>query len=132
MTIAIITIVALFIVLGIIAIRRDLTHLRRQAVFEHFITDTSEEALDRLSDRNWKSIVPSVRALCKEHLKREIPQAAWQRWKTEGFDPMFHMYHGMAVRNLLRDVLLDKDLPGDKNWDDYYMGCLREILKEMK
>lgn len=48
----------------------------------------------------------------------------------------FHMFGGMAIRNLLRDVIKDDELPGNKwsgedgqeyrNWDDYYIEVLEE------
>jgi hypothetical protein len=142
MTIGIITIVLVFVVLGIIAIRRDLTHLRPLGLERYatpgistplYVHDIPTDVeLEELSDANWLSIPEAQRSLCKAHLLEEVPAEAWVELKEHGFDPIFHFRGGMAVRNCLRDVLLDKDLPRDKNWDDYYMGCLREILREME
>jgi hypothetical protein len=57
-------------------------------------------------------------------------------WKVFGFPRHFHFSEGMAVRNLLRDVLRDEQLPPVeypvgpmRNWDDYYMGALDELLE---
>lgn len=40
----------------------------------------------------------------------------------------YHFGMGMAVRNTLREVIPDLDLPpnerGETNWDDYYVPCL--------
>lgn len=142
MTIGIITIVLVFVVLGIIACRCDFTHLSRprtpaeldqeyviNGVVTHIPTDAE---LEELSDANWRSIDQNWRTLCINHLKAQVPDGTWRYWKREGFPKGFHFGGGMAVRNCLRDVLLDKNLPRDKNWDDYYMGCLHEILREMK
>jgi hypothetical protein len=136
--IGVITIVLVFVILGVVAIRRDLTHLRRQAesgdvyVVNGVITHIpTEDELEKLSDANWLSIPDDQRLLCKAYIRATVPDSVWLYWK-KGFPPGFHFGGGMAVRNCLRDVLLDENLPRDKNWDDYYMGCLREILREMK
>lgn len=138
MTIGIITIVLVFVVLGVIACRRDFTHLARTpdgeyAVISGVVTRIPTDAeLEELSDANWRSIPIGQRRQCIAYLQDKVPTWTWQYWKREGFPEGFHFGGGMAVRNCLRDVLSDENLPRDKNWDDYYMGCLREILREME
>lgn len=56
-------------------------------------------------------------------------------WQTH---PWFHLREGMQIRNRLRDILKDDDLPGVQypdtpelmhNWDDFYYGAIHELLE---
>jgi len=50
-----------------------------------------------------------------------------------------HLFFGMGIRNLLRNIIKDNELPkniwndteGNQNWDDYYVLVL-EIAAEIK
>lgn len=49
----------------------------------------------------------------------------------------FHFGTGMAIRNVLREVIKDEELPvvyygahEARNWDDYYHGVLNELVKD--
>ena len=49
----------------------------------------------------------------------------------------FHFGTGMAIRNVLREVIKDDELPGvhyDEgemhNWDDWYHGVLNELVTD--
>lgn len=100
----------------------------------------TQEELMKLSRENWLKIPEDKRKACLDHLRGWIPLDVIVHWKEHGIghfmvkgkdcrDPMFHLGGGMQVRNRLRDIVKDEDLPGDKNWDDYYMGALEELLK---
>jgi hypothetical protein len=128
MSIAILAI-ATFIVVSI-AVLAHYQHRRQSAPM--IVNALTRTELDALVERNWRSIPAAQREMCIEHLKAQIPDHVWRIWRSDGFPELFHMYHGMGVRNLLRDVLTDDKLPGDKNWDDYYMGCLHEIIERME
>lgn len=98
----------------------------------------SERDLDKFSRDNWARVDKTRRVQCIEHLKSVIPDGVLKVWKINGFPEGFHMFNGgMAVRNLLRGVMTDDQLPyvqyasGEhvRNWDDFYMGCLAELLE---
>lgn len=47
----------------------------------------------------------------------------------------FHFGAGMAIRNMLRQVVKDEELPivhygahEDRNWDDWYQGVIEEAI----
>jgi hypothetical protein len=94
--------------------------------------------LDEWCRSNWDKVPEEKRKLCLDHLKKKIDAATLRRWKECGFPPGFHMFAGgMAVRNTLRDVMVDEELPAVSwnngeaysNWDDYYTGALQELLE---
>lgn len=45
------------------------------------------------------------------------------QWKDNLIPYTFHYGAGMFIRNLLRNVVLDKELPSG-NWDDFYVAAL--------
>jgi len=93
--------------------------------------------LDAWCRSNWNKIPEDRRKKCIDHLKRKIPPEVLQGWKNDGVGKRFHFWGGMAVRNTLREVMLDEELPavpydgGESysNWDDYYTGALQELLE---
>lgn len=98
-----------------------------------------DKSADR-SYRNWMEFPDSIRRECLNELKSAIPVDAFSKWineyraraTVEDDDPFFHFGTGMAVRNILRQRLSDSELaPTDENywnWDDLYIGALREML----
>lgn len=89
---------------------------------------------------NWNQVHEIVRKDCVDHLDGWITKETILEWKATGYDgPGFHFWGGgMQIRNRLREVLLDEELPGVeyegcpdlmKNWDDYYTGALDELLE---
>lgn len=99
----------------------------------------TDDELKKKCRANWDAIDQARRQLCINHLKATIPADVIKSWKEKGFAPGFHMFGGMAVRNVLRDIIHDEDLPGIpyedtvglvKNWDDYYTGALDQLLEE--
>lgn len=92
--------------------------------------------------QNWNRLDEDTRKKCVDHLDGWIPEEIIREWKVDGYDePGFHMWGGgMSIRNRLRDVVLDVELPiienmmdgspyGSQNWDDYYTGALDELLE---
>lgn len=66
-------------------------------------------------DEDFMSIAPKVRSKIAEEPND---------WLTA-----YHFGWGMAVRNLLRSALMDKDLPiKEISWDDYYSATIEEAL----
>ena len=95
----------------------------------------------------WKTVPPEHREVCVQHLSRslighDVIVAVFKRQRASGAalgsdDPRFHFAAGMAIRNILRQVMPDCDLPpresGEQsNWDDYYYGCLDETVASWK
>jgi hypothetical protein len=102
--------------------------------------------IDHASLVNWNSIPKDARSRCIGILRSKTPPDMLSRWKDQharkirigSDDPWFHLGIGMQIRNALRSVLLDQDLPpvkyedGNeyKNWDDFYHGALQEFVSE--
>lgn len=97
--------------------------------------------LRQWSRDNWNKIDPLIRKDCVDHLDGWISPTDIHQLIKHGYDfPHFHHFGGMALRNRLRDVLTDGELPevtigSDgkpygpwRNWDDYYTGALDELL----
>lgn len=98
--------------------------------------------LQKMSEENWARVDPEKRKLCVEHLRKVIPKSEQVElalaFRSDDFDGWFHFSGGMAVRNTLRDVMKDDELPGVKysgggdyeyqNWDDFYMAALRQAV----
>lgn len=102
--------------------------------------------LQAWSIANWNQIPEADRKRCLDHLrqtlKRELSGPAvlgvWRRQAAAGIEigsdsSWFHFGAGMAVRNILRQVLQDVDLPavdGATNWDDCYIGAIHALATE--
>lgn len=96
-----------------------------------------EKAVNHLRSKLGESFLDDVRTL--------VAESDLGRWHPPGF----HFGQGMWIRNLLRQVIPDSELPamndiyGDdgpepiQNWDDYYIPCieaaagLREIEMQL-
>lgn len=106
--------------------------------------DRSRGELEVRCRNNWDEIPAETRRKLIEHLHRAVPKTIQQKWRDQhnkghriGSDtPFFHMFDGgMAIRNLLREVLPDDQLPlakqrsVDRNWDDFYTGALEELVE---
>jgi hypothetical protein len=101
----------------------------------------TKDELKKWCRANWDTIDENRRQLCIIHLRSKIPASVIANWKRDGYDQgRFHFPFGggMAVRNMLRDIILDKELPPVKqldgstarNWDDFYTGALDQLLGE--
>lgn len=103
----------------------------------------TREDLDAWSHGNWTRIPEGLRRKCLDHLHEEVDPGTATKWRSldrigDG-DPFFHFGVGMAVRNVLREVMPDDDLPPVdydgveyQNWDDFYVGALADFLEELK
>jgi hypothetical protein len=103
----------------------------------------SYEWLQQKSEENWSRVPEEKRAECVLHLREVIGAndlpVLRKMFEDDDFDGWFHFSGGMSVRNTLRDVMKDDELPGVKydhlegdheysNWDDYYMAALRQAI----
>jgi hypothetical protein len=91
-------------------------------------------------DNRWNALTPQERERIAAYLRTELPPAALDQFRTAkgiGIDrkqwiATNHFFGGMHIRNVLRAVMLDSELPpapypGGKtycNWDDYYLQAL--------
>lgn len=100
-----------------------------------------ERPRDKIDDwqcTQWQRIPEAARHRCLELLRQRVPlivRTEWQDQAARGVaigstDVRFHLGVGMAVRNVLREVLRDKDLPGGGRWtwDDFYRGALYDLV----
>lgn len=93
------------------------------------------ESLVAWSRRLWADVPPDKRARCAEHLRTVMGPARLREWREEihkdPYDYMtpHHFYAGMAIRNALRDVAFDSELPSGC-WDDYYTAALEDAVFE--
>lgn len=108
------------------------------------ISDVMKD-LDKWSRNNWRRVPDMVRQDCINELRVKIPKDLATKFKVDylngraigSFDSYFHFGTGMAIRNVLRNQLLDNELPAvmygseeAHNWDDYYLGCLQEYIEQ--
>ena len=99
-------------------------------------------ALEMQSILNWLRIPEAKRVAMIARLRDQVPQDMQDHWSDQvsrrvrigSEDLHFHFGVGMAVRNELRQVMTDGDLPpvqyaaGEmRNWDDFYYGALHEL-----
>jgi hypothetical protein len=99
------------------------------------------DELGDVSYRNWMKLPDRIRRECLHELKSAVPADVFWKWlreyrakgTIEEDNPSFHFDTGMAVRNILRQRLADSELSAiDGNeccdWDDLYIGALRELF----
>jgi hypothetical protein len=89
----------------------------------------------------WNELPETWRNTCLCHLEETFTQwphivVRWQEQVDRGAligsdDVRFHFGAGMAVRNILRQVLPDHKLPTG-NWDDYYYGAIDAFARVRK
>jgi hypothetical protein len=92
---------------------------------------------DDPSDINWRRLPMATRRAMLRDLRAWIGEPFLEMWRREGLPPFFHFDQGMAIRNRLRDRMPDWLLPAvhyedgfeARNWDDYYMGAVNELLR---
>lgn len=101
---------------------------------------------------NWDRIPAEQRKKCLDHLRDWIGADIIAQWKAQhaagdriasDIPGFHHLGGGMRIRNRLRDVMKDAELPavvgpaggyptGEevRNWDDFYTGALEELVEE--
>jgi len=80
-------------------------------------------------DQNWAELDMKTRAILVDHLRSQFSKSFWDdAARVIDLDPTewwidFHFSVGMTLRNSLRKVLTDQQLPGypQKHWDDYWV-----------
>lgn len=103
-------------------------------------------SLDEFYKQNWALVSKEGREACLAKLRKMTPPEMLEKWKEQlargeriGSDSLeFHFGIGMQIRNTLRSVLVDDELPDveyedgsrHRNWDDFYMGALEELASE--
>lgn len=116
---------------------------RRQATKRIFTPSGSNERppgeLELQAALNWARIDSVRRRKCLDHLRAAINPEAMAHWRDQvvrgvvigSDDVRFHFSLGMWIRNKLREVMPDTELPGIdygnaviRNWDDYYTAAL--------
>jgi hypothetical protein len=98
----------------------------------------TDEELREFEEQNWARVPAADRERCVNDLRTQIGAggATREEWLAAMDDPGFHMFAGRDIRNALREVMGDDDLPevpypggsSYRNWDDFYMAALREAL----
>lgn len=94
----------------------------------------TESGLEAKEYADWTELPKELRDKCVGYLKEQLPSTfqgeirdAYSKWGSDWmkqFGPYpFHFSGGMNVRNLLRDIVEDAELPSG-NWDDYYCQAL--------
>ncbi len=119
--------------------------------FDRYITPSKDnerplDALALFSIASFKRIAPGTRLRLVAHLRARLPKVLIDKFEDQfkrgvviGSDnPSFHsLGGGMAIRNLLREVLPDDLLPATqypghplwRNWDDCYIGALYQLVE---
>lgn len=100
----------------------------------------TEEELQAKSEENWRRLDAVKRMYCvwrlREIIGPEDQALLKQAFETSKWPLGFHHFSGMAIRNELRKVVKDEELPlvdyggGHfyQNWDDFYMAALRQAV----
>ncbi len=108
-----------------------------------------EKELEDWSKANWAKIPEDKRLACLGVLQgflpveyiAELEQRVALGLAIMTISPRFHFGEGMQIRNMLRSVLPDEQLPPVKqehlasapearNWDDFYIGALHALVAE--
>jgi hypothetical protein len=122
----------------------SITHLNATLGAKMRAHETIMKLKDEMGDRsyrNWFNLSDAIRRECLHELKSAMPADLFWKWlceyrakgAIEEDNPSFHYDPGMAVRNILRQRLADSELSAiDGNecydWDDLYIGALRELF----
>lgn len=92
-----------------------------------------DESLFDYHQRVWAALDPEIRRRSVKYLRSWITvenaeecRAQMQENPGTWMIP-HHMFFGMAIRNKLREVVRDDDLPTG-NWDDYYVAAFEEAI----
>jgi len=94
-----------------------------------------QDADDEWQRKNFARLTQDQQERCIAYLRVKVPNTARAEWQDQAArgvrigstDLRFHFGVGMAVRNVLREVVPDDALPGEQ-WDDYYRGALYALV----
>lgn len=105
--------------------------------------DLSPDTLRETERAAWSKLPERLREECVQHLLEVLPPdllsdvrhaiaAHGAHWVEEIYrDEPLHVFHfceGMGIRNVLRDIVKDTELPS-QCWDDYYIPALEEACE---
>ena len=102
------------------------------------VADGTEWGSPEWYDNRWKAIPEDQQRGIVDFLQKNLDSNVLTKIKEEhSKDPSnwgakYHMFSGMGVRNLLRDIMKDDELPlapypdgmSFSHWDDYYIQAL--------
>jgi len=97
------------------------------------------DAEDNQQCMNFAKLSDVQRARCVAHLRVCIPLKVMLEWQDQDkrgisigcTDVRFHVGVGMAIRNALRQIIGDHELPGGGerlHWDNFYRGALYALV----
>lgn len=134
---------------------RDVRHAIQLLSEDRSENEISPGSLERWSIENWDLIDYRLRDQCLQALNKHIPAVLQDHWADQhkrgvaiGSDSLaFHHGAGQNVRNILRAVLPDHQLPRvisgpdgkafdqdqvpvTGNWDDFYLGALAALAAD--
>ena len=91
----------------------------------------NDKEFEAFHEVRFNELPPELVAICVDHIRQELPESTLQDIREQMADDPIHWcspHHfgwGMSMRNLLRDVVADDELPSG-NWDDYYVKIIEE------
>jgi hypothetical protein len=101
------------------------------------VSDGTRYGSQEWYDARWNDVPAETKEKLIRHLREQLPPSMLEEVRTlhakdgDAWVAPFHFHVGMAVRNMLREVMLDDELPAapypdgaNRNWDDYYVQVL--------
>ena len=94
----------------------------------------NDKEFEAFHQERFNELSPELILKCVAHIKHHLPETTIFDIQDQiKKDPIYwcsvhHFGWGMAMRNLLRDVVKDDELPSG-NWDDYYVKIIEEAVK---
>jgi hypothetical protein len=91
------------------------------------------ESLREYEHRVWAELDEGIKQRAVEHLRGAMSDSLKAQTRElmakapEGWIVPYHFNTGMAIRNMLREVIKDDELPSG-NWDDYYVRAVEEAV----
>lgn len=95
---------------------------------------------DNWPDIAWAKLSPELRQRAVDHINAITTRSEREEVRriitAQTKDPWWHFTGGMAVRNRLREVIKDDELPplpefygtDQSTWDDFYVQCIEAAL----
>lgn len=111
---------------------------------EHWNAEQAPHSVHLDSIAMWSSLPADIQDRCLRKLLATVPARMVHEWRDQAArgmaigsdDVRFHFAAGMWVRNLLRGVVPDHELPFKREdglleptqWDEYYYGALHALV----
>lgn len=102
---------------------------------DEIVSDGTVWGSEEWYENRWNSLSDHQKSLIVEHLRKiknikEVDEAI--------DEPFFHFSGGMGVRNYLREIIKDDELPfapypngqSYQNWDDFYQRAIKEAASD--